>query len=114
MKYLRRFEENDSDWNVGDYVKIDSDGWHFSDTDSEISLLKKFFDDEIGVITEVIEDDPTGLSDNNYPFIIEFPSEIPSESSNEMSFDITELKRIANSEEIELYKIKKDSNKYNL
>lgn len=98
MKYIKKYEENDINYNEGDYVILNLDAIRIENDKNNFSKIPS---SNIGIII---------LKNRNmaYPYLIQ--------TSDKNTFVIKkeEILRLANLKEIEAYKLKEDTNKYNL
>lgn len=95
------FESEDyEDPKIGDYVKIYDGGLD--------SYLMDFLEINIGKIIKIDDEE-------EYSYTVEFDDLLPpDDDTNIMNFDRDEISEILTPEEVEQYKLKRDSNKYNL
>lgn len=107
MRYIKTYEDSNSEPQVGDYVIVDS---------SKFDELKEFFDSEIGKISKVSETE-LKMGGGGYPYFVNFDKFIPISSfgtnnEKEMAYKKNEL--LVWSNNYDEIKMMVDAKKFNI
>lgn len=102
MKYLKRFENEEYEYNVGDIVQVKIADY---DLNNDIMLI---VNNNAGQIINI--------DDNNHPFIykIDYVETFPNSDFSNINVKSSEILRYSTQEEIDEFEIKKNARKYNL
>ena len=102
MKYIKKFENSNTEYKVGDIVRVT--------IKSQISdSTKKFVNFNTGEIISIDNN-----KHNPYPYEIDFIDNLPEQTYSKFVLKKDEILRLATTEEIEIFNTKKEANKYNL
>ena len=112
MKYLKYFENNQNKYKIGDFVigQIDCD----SSDDNTIEEYNNYFDNAAG---QIVDMEITGGENDFYTlFYIDIPESIfeIEDENNVICIGPNQIIRYATQQEIEIFKMKENTGKFNL
>ena len=102
MKYIKKFENSNTQYKVGDIVRVT-----IKDTISDNT--KNFVNSNPGKIISI-----DNIMRDPYPYSIDFIDNIPEQTYSTFVLKKDEIIRLATPEEIKFFNTKKEASKYNL